>query len=57
MSRVKYKERKDGKGKETTKTYDGVRKHFYGKTDEEIDAKIDAFVSLVNNLFTLFNYF
>ena len=47
--REKYKTRKNGY-KETKRTYDhfGIRdysglKHFYGKTDEEIDDKIAAF--------------
>lgn len=40
--RTKYKLRPDGR-RETTKTYSTVKKHFYGKTDEEIDAKIAAY--------------
>ena len=47
--RSKYKTRPDGR-KETTKTYKNFgpsnysgRPHFYGKTDDEIDAKIAAF--------------
>lgn len=53
--RSKYKTRPDGR-KETTKSYNNFgpslfkgRKHFYGQTDEEIDAKIEAFEqSLLN---------
>lgn len=40
--KAKYKLRSDGR-RETTKTYGSVKKHFYGKTDAEIDAKIAAY--------------
>jgi len=39
MKRNKYKIRSDGR-REGTKVYNGKQKHFYGKTDAEIDAKI-----------------
>jgi len=49
MPRAKYKKRPDGR-RETTKLYKDFgnthycgRKHFYGSTDAEIDAKIAAF--------------
>lgn len=38
----KYKLRPDGR-RETTKTYPSGKKHFYGRTDEEIDRKIAAY--------------
>ena len=47
--RKKYKTRPDGR-RVTSRTYDGSspsgfcgKKYFYGKTDEEIDQKIDEF--------------
>ena len=47
--RAKYKTRPDGR-KETTKTYKNFgpsrfsgRRHFYGKSDDEVDARIEAF--------------
>ena len=50
--RAKYKARKDGT-RETTRNYNSFgltgytgKKHFYGKTDDEIDRKIAAFEAL-----------
>jgi len=42
--RSKYKLRSDGR-REGTKVYNGKQKHFYGKTDAEIDAKIAEYES------------
>lgn len=52
----KYRTRPDGT-KETTRTYTHFgladfsgKKHFYGKTDEDIDGKIDAFEKSLNSV-------
>ena len=45
--KTKYTLRKDGII-ELTKVIAGKRKHFYGKTDEEVEAKRDAYIASLN---------
>ncbi len=54
--RTKYKTRPDGR-RETTKTYKNFgpsrfsgKHHFYGRTDDEVDQKIEDFERYLNNL-------
>lgn len=46
--RTKYTLRADGRIV-MTKTYKGVRKHFYGKSDSEVEAKFEAYKAQVDN--------
>lgn len=43
--KTKYTLRHDGKTIELTKVIDGKRKHFYGKTDEEVEKKLADYIA------------
>lgn len=54
--KTKYHIRKDGLI-ETTKTFRGIRRHFYGHSDDEVEAKIaDTSDSLTPLLCPLYGY-
>ena len=47
--KTKYTLRADGKTIELTKVIDGKRKHFYGKTDAEVEAKLSEYLETLKS--------